>query len=118
MLRYLALIYLVISIIGILLQGKTNEKSMEKSTSTEPLKPHLKSPVFIKLFLCAVFSVSGGIYIAGTYKNFGDAMIGNDRFLAIVGSVSSVFNGSFRYLWGFAMDKTSFRFSYLCLIGL
>ena len=76
------------------------------------------SSTFIKLFVCAFCSISGGIYIASSYKNFGDAFIDNDRFLSIVGSVSSIFNGSFRYVWGYLMDKTSFKFSYMCLIGI
>ena len=56
--------------------------------------------------------------MAVAYKNFGEEVIDDDRFLTTVGSVASVFNGSFRYIWGFLMDKTSFRISYLCLLGL
>ena len=50
------------------------------------------------LFVMALFSITPGIYVVSAYKSFGSDKIDDDQFLAIVGSVSAVFNGSFRYV--------------------
>ena len=50
-------------------------------------------------------------YITTMYKAFGQSFITNDQFLAIVGSVSSIFNTLGRMFWGGFADKTSFRVS-------
>jgi hypothetical protein len=48
-------------------------------------------------------------YITTMYKAYGQSFITNDQFLAIVGSVSSIFNTLGRMFWGGFADKTSFR---------
>ena len=47
--------------------------------------------------------------IAALYKAFGQTFIFDDHFLSMVGSVSSFFNCSGRLLYGFIMDKTSYK---------
>ena len=39
------------------------------------------------------------------YKAFGQTFIEDDKFLAVVGSVSSIFNSTGRLFWGFLCDK-------------
>lgn len=118
MLRWLALIYLIVSIVGILLLRNVKSRDNEETTEQTAMKPHLKSKLFWRLVLSSLLSAAGGMYIAGTYKNFGDTRIENDAFLAVTGSVASVFNGSFRYLWAFYMEKSSFKTSYMTLLFL
>ena len=47
--------------------------------------------------------------VAAMYKAFGQTFIYDDQFLAMVGSISSVFNCSGRLVYGLIMDKTSYR---------
>ena len=118
MLRILALVYLVLCGIGIVLVGQMNKHTTEESSADEPMLPHLKSKKFWVLLLCCVCSSAGGLYVAPSYKNFGEMSIDDDAYMAVVGSVASVFNGSFRYIWAHLMDWRSFRLSYTCLLGL
>ena len=114
-LRILAICYLVISIIGILLLGKIivkdKSKEFEEGNIDEEcpdLKTGIKSKQFWALFMLGLFSNIPGLYVATAYKTFGTSKINNDDFLAITGSMGSLFNGSFRYVWPQIMDKTSF----------
>jgi hypothetical protein len=47
--------------------------------------------------------------IAALYKAFGQTFIYDDHFLAMVGSICSLFNCSGRLIYGFIMDKTSYK---------
>ena len=121
-LRYLALIYLVLSVIGIMLLSrptKKDEKLVDNKDIDEcpSIKDGVKSKRFWFLFGMALMSITPGLYIMNVYKTFGKSQINNDQFLTIVGSVASVFNGSFRYLWGILMDKISFKKAYAILIA-
>ncbi|KAK3868215.1 hypothetical protein Pcinc_026381 [Petrolisthes cinctipes] len=57
-------------------------------------------------------------YINAMYKSFGLTFIGNDHFLAEIGSLAAIFNAGGRIFWGRLMDYTSFKISMriLCLI--
>ena len=59
-----------------------------------------------------------GIYTISSYKTFGSQKINDDAFLALVGSISSIFNGSFRYVWGQVMDKLNFQITCLIIITI
>ena len=43
------------------------------------------------------------------YKAFGQTFIYDDHFLSIVGAICSFFNCSGRLIYGFIMDKTSYK---------
>ena len=115
-LRWLALIYIVGSGSGILLMGRVNKAAAPARQAS--LVPFLKRAQFWLLFTAAFCSTAAGLYVAAAYKSFGDLEIDDDKFLALTGSVASVFNGSFRFLWAQLMEKTSFRTTYLILLGL
>lgn len=122
-LRWLALIYLLLSILGIAcLASPTNQDQLtdlvEKNQSDEcpSLKEGIKTRRFWHLFFMAFLSIVPGFYIINVYKTFGKTKIDDDEFLTVVGSVSSVFNGSFRYVWGALMDVIGFKKSYAALI--
>jgi Na+/melibiose symporter-like transporter len=122
-LRWLALMYAILSIIGISLlmrPTKKDENLVEASEIEEcpNLKEGVKTKRFWFLFGMALMSITPGLYIMNVYKTFGKSQIDNDQFLTVVGSVSSIFNGSFRYLWGIFMDRFSFKKSYALLIAV
>lgn len=48
-------------------------------------------------------------FSAALYKTYGQTFISDDRFLAIVGSFASIFNGFGRIFWGYLADRISFR---------
>lgn len=54
-------------------------------------------------------------YINSMYKAYGQTFIRDDQFLATVGAVAAVFNSSGRVLWGWVMDKSSYK---ICMIVL
>lgn len=54
--------------------------------------------------------------MATSYKSFGDEKINNDEYMAAVGSVAAVCNGSARVLWAYLMERTSFRTTYAALL--
>ena len=114
-LRILALCYLIISVIGILLLGKIKREQTDSETmiSTEDECPDVKTGIktnkFWVLFALGTLSNMPGLYVAAAYKTFGSSNINDDIFLAITGSIASLFNGSFRYIWPQIMDKSTFK---------
>ena len=49
--------------------------------------------------------------ISAYYKAFGQTFIKDDRFLSVVGAITSVFNCSGRLLYGMIMDKFAYKVS-------
>ena len=49
--------------------------------------------------------------ISAYYKAFGQTFIKDDRFLSIVGAITSVFNCSGRLVYGMIMDKFAYKVS-------
>ena len=47
--------------------------------------------------------------VLGFYKAFGQTFIRDDKFLSLVGSISSVFNCTGRFFWGTIMDKSAYK---------
>ena len=130
MLRWLSLIYLILSVIGILLlsspapkykiyENETENEFIVEAHSEEEcpsVQKGMQTKEFWLLFCMALCTVTPGLYVISSYKTFGSKEINDDEFLAVVGSVSSGFSGTFRYVWGQLMDKTSFKISYAILI--
>lgn len=66
--------------------------------------------VFWLIYLCNTIAIG---YINAMYKSFGQTFITDDHFLAVIGSLAAIFNAGGRVVWGYLMDKTSFRVSTL-----
>jgi nitrate/nitrite transporter NarK len=47
----------------------------------------------------------GGMLVAGTYKKYGQTSFKSDKFLTLVGSLSSICNATGRIGWGLLADK-------------
>ena len=50
-----------------------------------------------------------GLFIAFTFKEYGNIYLNDDHFLSLLGSLGSVTNGVFRMLLGIFMDYIPFR---------
>lgn len=117
--RWLAFMYLMITLPGLALLRRVEKgKEEEQEQECPSLIVGLKSKSFWILFGIGFVSVIPGYFVVNTYKVFGKKMIDDDEYLAIVGSVSSFFNGSFRFVWGQALDKFEFKKTYLCLLSI
>jgi MFS family permease len=64
---------------------------------TQPLAWHIAS--------CFIATTVGGMYLAGTFKTFGQQHISDETFLSSVSAVSSVFNSLGRVWWGMLADR-------------
>lgn len=71
----------------------------------------LKSLPFYIIFLMLFFSAQNGYFLAANFKNYGILKpdLNDDVFLTLVGSLSSIFNGGGRLLWGYILDKFGFK---------
>ena len=86
-------------------------------TSLKPLQMLKKSNFYF--LWCMFFANSQAILFTSTlYKFFGQGFIGDDHFLAIVGSVAAIFNCSGRVIWGIVADKISYKYSLVIVGGI
>ena len=76
--------------------------------------PHHFSPVEIIKFpltwhiaACFVTTSAGGMYLAGTFKEYGEQYLHSEEFLSNVAACSSLFNAAGRIFWGEFADRTS-----------
>jgi MFS family permease len=69
----------------------------------------LKTKEFYMLWFTFFFNQQAIGWGTVMYKPFGQAFIHDDRFLALLGSVASVFNLLGRIFWGALADRTSYR---------
>uniref|UniRef100_A0A9J2PDY8 Major facilitator superfamily (MFS) profile domain-containing protein n=1 Tax=Ascaris lumbricoides TaxID=6252 RepID=A0A9J2PDY8_ASCLU len=71
----------------------------------------LRSSTFAFLFLTLLFNSLWVQITSGLYKAYGQTFIKDDFFLAMVGSLASIFNCGSRVLWGQVVDQTSYQTS-------
>jgi MFS family permease len=125
MLRWLSLSYLALTVLAVFLLTTQNQYQMIED-STEISAPSviagIKTKQFALLFAAASLSTSKvssvyGFYVVSNYKSFGGEHIQDDRFLAVIGSISAFCNGSARFVWSYLMQRTSFKLAYLTLLG-
>lgn len=57
---------------------------------------------------CFVFTAVGGLYLAGTFKTFGEKHFSDERFLTIIGAIASGLNSAGRIFWGYVGDRCGF----------
>lgn len=68
-------------------------------------KELLLSPLAWHVASCFITTTVGGMYIAGTFKVFGQSHFSNEGYLSMISSVASIFNSSGRIFWGFIADQ-------------
>lgn len=64
-----------------------------------------KEPLAWHVALCFVLTAATGMYVAGTFKTFGQSFISNESYLIAIASASSLFNMCGRLFWGLMADK-------------
>jgi len=79
----------------------------------------IKEAIFKKEFyfatlMLALFKIAPSLIIS-FYKTYGLTFIHDDQYLAIIGSVSSIFNACGRLFWGFVIDRVPFKYCYLTI---
>ena len=60
--------------------------------------------------IIGILSIGFGILISQNYKSIGKAVIVDDKFMTLVGSLGNVANGLSRPMWSTLNDKYSFKF--------
>jgi MFS family permease len=73
--------------------------------STISLGELYKQPTAWHVAICMALTTSSGMYVAGTYKTFGQQFISNESFLTSVGAASSLLNMFGRLFWGIVADR-------------
>jgi MFS transporter, OFA family, oxalate/formate antiporter len=68
----------------------------------------LKTPQFVQILLITLLSGSIGLFFIANYKRIG-LNAHPDSFVTIVGSVAALSNGLFRIVWGYLLDKYSYK---------
>lgn len=141
--RILALIYFGLSVVGASLiinpdkiKEDQNESQAQSNTSDllneeaakedaeqdaeitqcEDLKTGLSQPKLYIIVVMVVLISGIGVLFSGNQKAYGQEKIDNDKFLTLVGSISSVGNCLARIAWGILSDK--FPFKYVILANL
>lgn len=101
----------IIGLILLLLPGKVDIKYEENYENSQNLTfmQALKTKAFVLIFFMVILSLCLGYFIILNFKTFGRNFIKDDQFLALVGSVGALFDGSLRFIWGFIMDSSSFK---------
>lgn len=82
--------------------------------SLTPLQS-LKMPYFYVLWVIMDLELTSTLFLTAYYKFFGNTFIRDDKFLALVGSISFCFNGIGRIAWGFLADWTTFKLALILI---
>lgn len=127
MLRKLAMIYSVLSLIGSLFISEPVVVSVaptknEKVVSA-PIVPGvsivdaLKTKQFYLMWAMIVASASAGLNVAAMYKQFAgiNPALKGDSYQSLVGAVGALFNAMGRLFWGVISDKIGFKNSFMIL---
>ena len=138
-LKYLALYFGVLSVLGSVLIMPKDEKNKEnlkqklvneveteneqknvendrgEATFKEVLKC-VKTKDYLLLFSMNCLSSGFGLMISVQFKDYGLKQINDDQFLTMVGSIGAVCNGGGRMIWGVLYDKFSFKKAYFFLL--
>lgn len=72
------------------------------------LKRAVHTREFIVLFLVYGITTQGVLFVNSMIKEYGQIFIGNDMYLAWVGSMASIANSAGRLVWGLAIDRFTF----------
>ena len=91
--------------------GDDDEHENNLDTLCVTLGEALKRREFYLLWVTRLSVVMLSNVVSAYYKVFGQTFIRNDKFLSLVGSISSIFNCAGRLLWGFIMDRIGYKMS-------
>lgn len=127
MLRKLAMIYSVLSLIGSFFISEpavvTAAPTSDKKAVPTPEIPGvsigdaLKTKQFYLMWAMIVASASAGLNVAAMYKQFAgiNPALKGDSYQSLVGAVGALFNAMGRLFWGVVSDKIGFKNSFMIL---
>ena len=70
------------------------------------------------IYTLAVCHLFYGYFYTNVFKDYGKDYINDDEFLTLVGAVSSLFNGFFKFFWATLLDYYPFKKIYGVLIWI
>ncbi|CAF1022301.1 unnamed protein product, partial [Brachionus calyciflorus] len=82
------------------------------------LNQAIKTPIFWIFFLKIFTQMVPCGLIVNFYKTYGQTFIADDKFLSLIGSMASIFNGMGTFLWGFLIDRFPYKICFLILSTL
>lgn len=115
MLLTLAGCYSVLTLLGVLLISNKPNKGGVPEPATVTSKD-LTSWTFLCLHCAAFLSLGFSMYVSCAYKVYGNTLFNDDYYLAIVGSVTALINGTSRFLWAEAMQRFGFKAVYIAVL--
>lgn len=85
----------------------TDERETDHAVTKRSYAPGelLYMPIMWHVASCLVLTSAGGMYLAGTFKMYGEAYIDDESFLTLVAETAAVFNAGGRIFWGFLADR-------------
>jgi len=81
--------------------SKSRSDDLEVDLGPKELLVH---PLAWHLASCFITTTVGGMYLAGTFKTYGQKEFSSELFLSTLGSIASVFNAVGRVFWGALAD--------------
>lgn len=132
MLRRLAMIYAVLSFVGSMLitepAAQTAAVTAAPADAAPPaaaaapsiaangltVKQALSSSQFWLMWVMIICSATAGLNTVAIYKQFAATSVAlrGDQYLALVGGIAALCNGSGRLLWGYLTDRIGFKSCY------
>lgn len=62
-------------------------------------------PIYWHITSCFVMTSAGGMFLAGTFKEYGEDYIKSELFLSVVAETAAIFNAGGRIFWGYMADR-------------
>lgn len=75
----------------------------------------MRSPIAYHIMSCFAMTTVGGMYIAGTFKTYGQSYFHDESYLMTISSLSSIFNFLGRVSWGAISDRFGALRTLLCM---
>ena len=118
MLRYDALILLILALISIVLVQQPVQASPTKSSKKQTkISQVLRHDQFWIILISGFLVMIGRGYFIAVYKIYGTTQGHDDIFLSLTGFVSNLFNGPSRILFSWTVDIYGFKKTALILYG-
>lgn len=118
MLRNLSIIWASMMLMTLLiLQTEPNSNQEIERVSFSSIFKYLRTSQFITIYTMNVLTIFFGTFIVGSYHQYGETALSDEKFFTSVGAVAS-FAGCMRFIWSFAADHYSFKTVYGVMIGI
>ena len=117
MLRWLAAIYLLLSVLIVATTGNITQTKQESMTEMT-VREGVHTTAFWKLLVCCFLSMLYCMYLAPAFKDFGMLHFQDDHYLATVGGLAAVFNGGSRFVWAEVVENIGFKRGYFIVVGI